>query len=160
MTGAPDPRPGFWRRRTLDGLTAVAEAMFPPNDLGAPTWQEAEVVPRTLLYTEALPPTQGRLVLALYLFVELAAPLLVPGFHRFSRLPLARRTLAIRGWRRSRFQLFRLLGDAIKAAMTMVYLSHPKVSAFIGEYKTCARPADARAMRHVPDALVHIRVTG
>ena len=153
-------RDGFWRRRTRQGLSAAAEAMFPPNDLGAPDWQEAEVVGRTLRYVEALPPLQGRLVLALFLFVELAAPLLTPGLRRFSRLPRERRTAAIRRWRASRLQLLRLLGDAVKASMTMVYLSHPRVSAFIGEYKTCARPADAHTMRHVPDALVRLRVTG
>jgi len=151
---------GFWRRRTLEGLAAVAEAMFPPNDLGAPDWQDAEVVRRTLLYAEALPPAQGRLILALFLFVELAAPLLIPGLRRFSCVPLARRTAAIRRWRGSRFQPFRLLGDAIKASMTMMYMSHPKVSAYIGEYKTCARPGDGAVMRHVPDALTHLRVTG
>jgi hypothetical protein len=150
---------GFWRRRALDGIAAAAEAMFPPNDLGAPDWQAAEVVPRTLLYVEALPLPQGRLVLALFLFVELAAPLLVPSLRRFSRLSLERRTAALRRWRGSRWAPLRLVGDALKAALSMVYLSHPLVSAFIGEYKTCARPADGAAMRHDPQALVRLRVT-
>jgi len=151
---------GFWRRRTLDGVAAVAEAMFPPNDLGAPDWKAAEVVPRTLLYAEALPPQQGRLVLALFLLVELAAPLLVPDLRRFSRLSRERRTAALRRWRSSRWAPLRLVGDALKAALSMVYLSHPLVSAFLGEYKTCARPADGAAMRHDAQALVRLRVTG
>ena len=151
---------GFWRRRALDGVAAVAEAMFPVNDLGAPDWKTAEVVPRTQLYVEALPPAQGRLVLALFVFVELAAPLLVPALGRFSRLSLERRTAALRRWRSSRWAPLRLVGDALKAAMSMVYLSHPLVSAFLGEYKTCARPADGAGMRHDSEALVRLRVTG
>jgi hypothetical protein len=151
---------GFWRRRALDGVAAVAEAMFPPNDLGAPDWKAAEVVRRTLLYAEALPPLQGRLVLALFLFVELAAPLLVPGLRRFSRLSRERRTTALRRWRSSRWAPLRLVGDALKAALSMVYLSHPLVSAYLGEYKTCARPADEASMRHDAQALVRLRVSG
>jgi hypothetical protein len=109
-----------------------------------------------------LPPAQGRLVLALFLFVELAAPLIVPvpSLRRFSRLSLERRTAALRRWRSGRWAPLRLVGDALKAALSMVYLSHPLVSAFLGEYKTCARPADGAAMRHDPQALVRLRVTG
>jgi hypothetical protein len=150
---------GFFMRRANDGIAAVAEAMFPPNDFGAPDWRDTEMVKRTLEYADELPPAQGRLIRLLFIFVELAAPLLLLGFSRFSRVKLERRTKAIRRWRRSSLLLFRLLGDALKACMTMMYMSHPKVSAYIGEYKTCARPGDKAMLAHKPDALERIPVS-
>ncbi len=135
------------------GLAAIAEAMFPENDLGAPDWKGTETVPRTLRYIGELPPAQGRLLLLLFVFVELAAPFLLFRPHRFSRLSVEQRTLAIRRWRASRRLVLRLLGDAIKATMTMMYMSHSSVSAYIGEHKGCARPHDPLLVRHVPGAL-------
>jgi hypothetical protein len=130
--------------------------MFPENDLGAPDWKQTEMVRRTLAYVAELPPAQGRLLIFLFVFVELAAPLLLLGLPGFSRMPVERRTRAIRGWRASRFAPLRMLGDAIKASMTLMYMSHAKVSRYIEEYKTCARPLDDIAMRTVPDALAQI----
>ena len=36
----------------------------------------------------------------------------------------------------------RLLADAVKAQLCMMYLSHPAVQAHIGAFKTCAHPND------------------
>jgi hypothetical protein len=144
---------GFWIRRANDGITATAEALFPENDFGAPDWKDTDLVKRMRAYLDVLPRPQRRLLLLLYVVVELVAPLFVPAFGRFSRMPAERRTEAIRGWRRARFILFRYLGDALKASMTMMYMSHPKVSAYIGEHKSCARPADRAAIAHHPEAL-------
>ncbi|MHB8872177.1 MAG: hypothetical protein ACYC8T_00680 [Myxococcaceae bacterium] len=123
----------FLKDPAIAGLTAVAEAMFPPNAYGAPDWREAEVVPRTLAYLEELPAMPRRLILALFTAVELSAPVLVGCRSRFSRLPVNRRTEAIRALRESGFSPKRLIGDALKATMTMMYVSHPKVMAHIGE---------------------------
>jgi hypothetical protein len=135
-------RPMFWMNRVVDGIAATGEAVFPENDLGAPDWKSTELVARTLEYIDELPPPQRRLICALFLLVELAAILVVFGFRRFSRLPVERRTELIRGWRRSRFLPLRLIGDSLKAAVTMIYMSHPSVIAYIEEYRACGHPAD------------------
>lgn len=119
--------------RATDGLSSIAEAMFPANDVGAPDYVETDVVKRTLAYLDELPPKQARLILLLFIVVELAAPILCLSFRRFSRMQVERRTESIRKWRASKVLLLRLLGDAVKAQMTMMYMSHPRVTAFIGE---------------------------
>jgi hypothetical protein len=119
--------------RATDGLSSIAEAMFPRNDVGAPDFVETDVVERTLTYLQELPPKQAKLILLLFIFVELAAPILCLSFRRFSRMDVEKRTESIRSWRTSKVLLLRLLGDAVKAQMTMMYMSHPKVTAYIGE---------------------------
>jgi hypothetical protein len=135
-------RPGFFGRRLDDGIRGVAEAFFPHNALGAPDFEQAEVLARTRAYLGELPPTQGRMLSALFLAVELAAPLLVPSFRRFSRLAPERRARAVRRWRASRLYLIRLLGDALKATMTMMYMSHPAVIAYTGQFTRCENADD------------------
>lgn len=124
-------------RFTNAGLGASAEALFPVNDFGAPDFRETEIVARTLDYMRALPATQRRLIQLLFAFVELAAPVLCGSFRRFSRMPAARREAAVRGFRRSRFAGVRLLGDALKATLTMMYMSHPRALAYVGEKSDC-----------------------
>lgn len=124
-------------RFIVAGLAAAAEAMFPANDFGAPDFRDTEIVARTLEYLAALPSTQRRLIRLLFVFVELAAPILCGGFSRFSRMSIARREAAVRGFRTSRFQLLRLLGDALKATLTMMYMSHPLALAYVGEKTEC-----------------------
>lgn len=137
------PRTSFWQSRLIDGIAAASEATFPENDFGAPDWKSTEMARRTLDYLAELPPAQRRLVSVLFTFVELGAVLLVWGFRRFSRIPPGRRTEVIRRWRRSRWFAFRVLGDALKATTTMIYMSHPSVITYIGEYRRCSRPEDA-----------------
>jgi hypothetical protein len=141
---------GFWQRRAVDGIRGAAEAFFPENQLGAPNWHEAKVVERTQVYLAELPPAQRRLLTLLFVFVELAAPLLAPGWGRFSRLSVARRTRAVRRWRVSRIYLLRLIGDALKATMSMMYLSHPAVLKHIEAYTVCHNPHDPLALAHRP----------
>jgi hypothetical protein len=38
-------------------------------------------------------------------------------------------------------------------------MSHPKVSAYIGEYKTCARTDATDMLAHKPDALERVPVS-
>ena len=129
--------------RALPSIAALSEATFPENDIGAPDWKSTRMVERTVEYLCELPPPQRRLLLLLFLFVEFAALFLVFGFRRFSKLSVSRRTAALRGWRRSTFTPFRMLGDAVKATTTMMYMSHPAVIAHIGEYRVCDWPSDA-----------------
>jgi hypothetical protein len=133
---------GFFERRALDGLEAVAEALFPQNDYGAPDFEATELVRRTLEYMDVLPGDKRRLLVALFALTELAAPLLVPGFSRFSRLPVQVREEAVRRFRQSRFLPVRLLGDALKATTTLIYMSHPLALSYVGAYSTCERPLD------------------
>lgn len=146
-------RHGFWMNRALDGISALSEATFPENDLGAPDWKSTEMVRRTLEYIDELPPKQRRLVTLLFAFVELGAWFLVFGFRRFSRIRPKRRAAIIRGWRRSRLLPLRVLGDAIKATTTMIYMSHPSVLAWIGEYRVCEHPEDPHHIDVRADAL-------
>ncbi|MEZ4220971.1 MAG: hypothetical protein R3B13_08580 [Polyangiaceae bacterium] len=142
-----------WIRRASPSIEALSEATFPPNDIGAPDWRSTEMLRRTLEYLEDLPPPQRRLLLLLFFFVEFLAPLLVLRIGRFSRLNRATRTEAIRGWRRSRYLPLRILGDAIKATTTMMYMSHPSVIAYIGEYRVCDWPSDPVRIAVHEDAL-------
>lgn len=147
---------GFWANRARDGIAALSEATFPENDLGAPDWKSTDMVRRTLEYLDELPPKQRRLLVLLFLFVELGAIFLVFGFRRFSRIRLARRTAIVRGWRCSRLLPLRVLGDSIKAATTMIYMSHPTVVAYIGEYRVCSHEEDPQRIDVRPDALVRM----
>lgn len=144
---------GFWMRIAIAGIAATSEATFPENDLGAPDWKSTEMVSRTLEYLDDLPPRQRRLLVALFAFVELGSALLLLRFSRFSKLPVRRRTQAIAFWRRSRFLLLRVLGDSIKATTTMMYMSHPSASAYVGEYRVCDRPLDRVKLPVRPEAL-------
>jgi hypothetical protein len=127
--------PGFFDRIMLAGLSATAEGLFPENDLGAPDWKSTDLTARTLSYLNELPPPQRRLLWVLFFAVELLAPFLAPGFSRFSSLPPRRRAQVVRRWRRSPYFLLRVLGDALKASTTMMYMSHPSVLEHIEERK-------------------------
>ncbi|HVU02146.1 MAG TPA: hypothetical protein VHE30_10350 [Polyangiaceae bacterium] len=134
--------PSFLEANTRRGLEATAEALFPGNDYGAPDHRDTELVARTLTYLDALPGPQRRLIQSLFALVELGAPLLGLGASRFSSLSAPAREAGIRRLRRSRFLPYRLVGDALKATLTLLYMSHPKALAHIGAYSVCERPAD------------------
>lgn len=142
----------LWTRRVEVGLRAAAEGLFPTNDEGIPDWQETDLVGRTLDYLEALPPEQRRLVGALYVAIELA-PVTVGRVSRLSRLSPERRAETVRAWRTSSNPLLRMLGDALKAQLTMMYLSHPAVGRHTGEVKVTANPPDPYQPRIDPTLL-------
>jgi hypothetical protein len=149
--------PAFWDRHARTAITAACEALFPENDIGAPDWKETEMVRRMLVYLGELPAAQRRLLTTLFVVVELGCVCL--RLTRFSRLsPVARADL-VRRWRRSRWVLLKLIGDALKATTTIIYMSHPKAMRFIGGYKTCERPGDPLELPVRPDALDHMRFT-
>jgi hypothetical protein len=138
----------FFRPFAESGLGAAAEALFPVNDYGAPDFRDTALVPRVIAHWELLPERQRRLLVLLFALVELAAPLLVPCLHRFSRLPVERRESAVRAWRLSRVGVVRLVGDALKATLTLHYMSHPAALRYVG----ADRVGDAAAAASAPEA--------
>ena len=104
------------------GLSATAEALFPVNMAGAPDYRTTELVAR---------------MLALFALVELAAPFLIGGFSRFSGIPVEAREQAVRRFRQSEVAPLRLIGDALKASTTMMYMSHPAALAYVGVSSGC-----------------------
>lgn len=146
-------RNGFFARSAELGLRATVEALYPRNDFGAPDFETTDMVRRTLEYWAELPVRQRRQLMSLFVLVELGAPLLVRGFRRFSGLSVSRREQAVRDFRNSKLLPLRLLGDALKASTTVMYMSHPAVLAHIGMYGACERPKDPLPVTFRPDAL-------
>lgn len=136
-------------------LEASCEAVFPPNELGAPDWQQTDLVGRTRGYVQGLPPAQRKLLKLMFIGVELVGWLLSPG-RRFSKRPLEDRTRALERWRGSGILPLRLLGDALKSSLQMIYLSHPDVVRHIGEYKVWRHPDDEFEVEVRPDCLAEM----
>lgn len=142
----------------MDGIEGAAAALFPPNDLGAPDWRQTDMAERAMIWIDALPPTQHLLLLTLFVLLELVLSwLLFVGLGRFSRLPVERRTAAIRRWRTSRLYLVQMLGMGIKASLTMIYVSHPAVLTYLGQYAACDRPEDPLRVAVRLDALSAVK---
>ncbi len=120
--------------------------MFPPNPHGAPDWRDAQVEERTVEYLFELPRPMRRLVMLMFVAIELGAPALFAGLGRFSRLRPERRLAALQRWKTSRLPLFRLLAEALKAQLSMMYLSHVDVQRHIRAWKSCDRPGDVLAL--------------
>jgi hypothetical protein len=114
-------------------MRAAGEALFPKNDLGAPDYETTELGLRTEAYVALLPPPQQRLIWLLFIVLELIAPALTFRLGRYSRLPQSAREEVVRTFRRSRFYPLRLIGDAVKAVLTMMYMSHPSVTRYMGD---------------------------
>jgi len=133
---------GFWMRRVVDGIGATSEVMFPGNDSGAPDWRETEMVARTVDYFDELSPRMRSLLMLLFVFFELGSPLLLAGIRRFSKLSPERRLRTLLRWRRSKFYPFKILIDALKAQLCMMYMSHQSVQDYMRVFKTCDRPTD------------------
>src|SRR5687767_14577564 len=102
-------------RRAIDAIGATGEAMFPENDLGAPTWKDADVVQRTLDWMDELAAPERRLVALLFVAVEFGSILLLE--RRFSRTSRERRESAIRRWRQSPFFPLKVLGESLKGTL-------------------------------------------
>lgn len=130
----------MFERTVRNSIQATARVLFPENELSAPDWRQTDVVGRTLTYFEQLPPSSRGLLKLLFVTVELGAPLLALGLRRFSKRRPEVRLENIRRWRHSRWYLLRVIGDSLKAVLTMMYLSHPLVIAHLGAYKHCGSP--------------------
>ena len=135
--------PGIFPQLVADGVAAAAEVICPDNELGAPTWYETDIIERTLAYLESLPPQNGLMLKAMFFFAELSPTILSAQRSRLSRLDPDIRLDYLRSLRHSPFYYLRILGDAVKAVMTMMYLSHPDALAYVGHFKACQKPHPA-----------------
>lgn len=126
----------------LRSLRASVEALYPPSPNGAPDGEATQLAARTEAYIRAMPISVRVQLVALHVAVEWLTPLLAPLGRRWSRRTPAARLAVIRGWRASGVYPVRLLGNALHAHLQMLYLSHPDVVRFIGEYKPVAYPDD------------------
>jgi hypothetical protein len=115
----------FVERSVAASIGAASEVMFPANDHGAPDWKQTDMVERTM-----------------FLAIEFLCPFLLVGPGRFSRQPAARRLRGLLRWRSSRFILYFLLCDALKAQLCMMYMSHPAVQRYMQAWKSCEREND------------------
>jgi hypothetical protein len=143
-------REGFIDRLVRRMIHASSEALFPKNDLGAPDFEQAEMVPRTIAYLDELPPGQRRLLRAFMVAVEIAA--IFFRLRPFSRLSPDARADLVRAWRASPIYPLRILGDSLKGLFTMMYMSHRDVLRYIGMYSLRARPWDALELEPRSDA--------
>jgi hypothetical protein len=134
---------GWFDRRFVDGVRGTTEALYPPNDVGAPDAVTTALAERTIAYVRRLPPSIRVQVTALFVVIEIFAPVLAPIGGWFSRRSPERRLRDVVRWRASRIYPLRLLGNALHAQLQMLYLSHPSVVRFIGEYKPVAYADDA-----------------
>jgi hypothetical protein len=146
---------GFLRNRAKDAIRAASEALFPKNAIGAPDFLEAEMETRTWAYLELLPNTQRNLITMLFVFLELIAPLLALRFGRYSKLSPEARCEVVRRFRGSKNYLVKLIGDSVKAVLTMIYMAHPSVVRHIGQFSACAHE-DGFSVEVRRDALVRI----
>jgi hypothetical protein len=149
-------RTGRLERAADRAIVAVAEALFPPNSLGAPDFRETELPARLHRYMEEVPEGYRRLITLLFVFVEWCPPLVALYPRRFSRLSLASRQNLVRRWRASPVYPLRIIGDALKGLMSMMYLSHPTAMRYLGMYTVSGRDWDPLVVDHKPDALVSI----
>ncbi len=137
----------LWRH-AIAGYAACAEAFFPENDYGAPDWRQTDMVTRAEEWWRALPPSSRGVMLTAFASVELGTPVLRPGFRRFSRLPPEDRRALVTRWRASSIVPLRFLGDALKSATTMIYLSHPLAMKYIGVKSTACEPPTTSTPYH------------
>ncbi len=127
------------------GFLACAEAVFPEGHGDRPDWRAAELDTRFDAWLDALPPETRRLMEAVFTTIELGGGLLGARPGPFSALSVRRRTDLINHWRASHFVPLRFLGDAIKSATAMLYMSHPTVLRHVGARSACDHPENARA---------------
>lgn len=147
-------RHGRLDRVARRAIFATAEALFPPNALGAPDHREAEVAARLEQFLDEVPASYRRLVTLLFVFVEWCPPWVALYPRRFSKLSVASRQRLIRRWRASPLFPLRIIGDAVKGLGTMIYCSHPAVLKYMGVYTVSPRAWDPMTIEARPDALL------
>lgn len=128
------------RRTALKGFAGICEALYPDNDLGAPTWRDTEMEARAAQLWDDLPPPQRALLETLFAGFELGGAALGLAVGPFSRLPVERRLRTLQRMADGPWPL-RFLAEAIKSSTTMVYMSHPLALAYIGATRACGSEA-------------------
>jgi hypothetical protein len=151
---------GFLMRRVADAVEAASEVMFPVNDFGAPDWKTTQMVERTLDYLSELPPQTRQLLMFMFLAIEFASPFLLVGPGRFSRQSFGRRERAMERWRTSWFAPYRMIADALKAQLCMMFLSHRAVQMHMRVWNSCDRPGDVMQLPYRPNAFSETTANG
>ncbi|RME93132.1 MAG: hypothetical protein D6767_01675 [Candidatus Hydrogenedentota bacterium] len=123
-------------------LESIGRAFFPENDFGAPSWKDVDLVKRTLDMNKMLPPKTGRQLDLLYLAAYWIFPIFVFRIPPLSLYSTKTQTKIFQKMAASRNYFIRSLADAVKASITMVYMSHEKVVKYIGEKDHCPLPND------------------
>lgn len=136
-----DPE-GAYEKLVARGADALGEVLFPVNDLAAPNWKESDVVGRLLSYTDELPLRMRRLVRLQYAAMQVFGGLLALRPWPFGRLAVKTRHAAFVRMRNSPVLALRLLSDALKASLQMMYFSDPAVQKVMGAFKPETRPDD------------------
>lgn len=137
---------GLLGRLARAGSSSAAEALFPKNAEGAPDFEQTAIAPRLGRYLVDLPPETRRLILLLFCLIELI-PLFLGRFRRFSRLPVETHLRLVQSWRGSSIYPVRVVGESVKAVLSMMYLSHPDALRFMGAYTVSPRPGDGLEVR-------------
>lgn len=126
------------RRLALTGFAAVCEALYPDNELGAPSWRDTEMVARVAKLWDALPPESRYLLEALY-----------AGLAPVARMPVGQRFRMFDSMRKSKVWPLRFMAEAVKSSSTMVYMSHPLAAAYVGVPAECLAPPRKSAFSHL-----------
>lgn len=139
-------------QQALVGFAACAEALYPENDYGAPDWRETEMVARAEEWWRTLPPSARMTVVGMFAAIEIGGPILKPGFRRLSRMAPEDRRALVGRWRASSLVPLRFIGDAVKSATAMIYLSHPRTMTYMGITRTACPtgPGHYFQATHVP----------
>ena len=129
-------------RLARPGIKGAAEVLFPVNDFGAPDYHKTQVVKRFIDYLQILPRQQRFLLILLFMTLQYLFPLLVPALKPFSLISTKRREKAMRRWHSSKIFALRMLADAIKASLSMIYMSHKEVILYTEEFKPTRNNSD------------------
>lgn len=127
-------------RYALIGFEAAVEALYPENELGAPSWIDSELMSRVRSYWQLLPPETALVLKGLYASLELGNLLHLGHRRRFSKCSVDERVAILRRYLEGPLPM-RFYGEAIKSSSSMLYMSHPLVLRYIGASKACGETA-------------------
>lgn len=131
---------------------ALAEMMYPADQDGWPSYDEARVVEELAAYLGALAPGKRRMVAMLFAFAELV-PVLRPPFRRFSRLEPEDRQRLVERWESSRWRLLGVCSTSLRSLLNLAYLSDAQVLARIGQARRteCRQTIGSSRMKRAAD---------
>jgi hypothetical protein len=128
-------------------ISGCAEIIYPKNNFGAPDWETVEITNRCADYLMQLPFKQRKRIYLVFLVFEYVFPLLFLKYKRFTKLSATNRQKIFNSLHNSKLYIFRLLFDAVKGILSMIYFSSPEVLLYIRYYKKCFNPDDSFEVR-------------
>ena len=129
---------------------AAAEAMFPENDLDAPTGEDVSIVLRFEAFLLELPPRPRRQMTLLFVLVEWMSVFATRRLRTFSRLSIVERARVLERLLESGSFVRRVVGHAFKGTMTKLYLASPSAIAFLQRAPSDCTAREASASRTLP----------